>query len=162
VKTPEVTGEMAREEAEKLLPHPGIGTAPAGHVTLVNIETVLWVQTPADRTLGTITLLGHRVTLRAHVVEVRWDFGDGSSVSTPNPGKAYASADPCRTAQCPNYFGHTYLHTGEITVGARLTWTGQFSVDGGGWQSIAGTVTAAATDQTIRVKEARAVLVPNP
>ncbi len=153
---------MARESAERLLPHPGIGTAPAGNVTLVNIETVLWVQTPADRTLGTVTLLGHRVTLRAHVQTVRWNFGDGTAGETSSPGKAYTDADPCRTAQCADYFGHTYLHTGEVAIAAQLTWTGQFRVDGGAWQPIAGTVTAAATSETIRVKEARGVLVPNP
>jgi hypothetical protein len=153
---------MARQAAEKLLPHPAIGTAPAGNVTLVNIETVLWVDTSPDRTLGTVTLLGHRVTLRAHLQQVHWSFGDNSTDSSAGPGKAYTSSDPCRTAQCPGYFGHTYLHTGGVTIGAQLTWTGQFRVDNGAWQAIPGTVTAAATNETIRVKEARGVLVPNP
>src|SRR5207249_4613985 len=38
-----LTAAMVRDRAEKLLPHPVIGSAPPGHVTLVNIETVLWV-----------------------------------------------------------------------------------------------------------------------
>jgi hypothetical protein len=49
-----------------------------------------------------------------------------------------------------------------MTVTADLTWTGQFRVDGGPWQSIPGTVTAAAASTTIDVKEARGVLVQNP
>jgi hypothetical protein len=159
---PEVTGQLARQAAEKLLPHPAIGTAPAGNVTLVNIETVLWVDTSPDRTLGTVTLLAHRVTLRAHLQQVRWSFGDHSTDSSAGPGKAYTSSDPCRTAQCPGYFGHTYLHTGGVTIAAQLTWTGQFRVDNGAWQAIPGTVIAAATNETIRVKEARGVLIPNP
>jgi hypothetical protein len=162
VRSPQVTGDMARQEAEKLLPHPRIGTAPIGPVTLVNIETVLWVDTPANRVLGTVTLLGHRVSLRAHVERVDWNFGDDSTDTTPTPGKAYTNADPCKTVDCPDYFGHTYVHTGRVTIAAELTWTGQFRVDGGVWQAIPGTVTAPATSAAIHVKEARGILVPNP
>lgn len=161
-KVVHITGEMARESAERLLPHPGIGMAPAGDVTLVNIETVLWVQTLTDRTLGTVTLFGQRVTLRAHVRAVRWDFGDGVTGESDTPGKAYTDADPCRTVQCPDYFGHTYRHSGSVTIGAQLIWTGDFRVGAGPWQPITGTVTAPAMSETVRVKEARAVLVPNP
>jgi hypothetical protein len=157
-----VTGEMARQEAEKLLPHPAIGVAPAGGVTLVNIETVLWVDTPVDRMLGTVTLLGHRVALRAHIVRVEWNFGDDSTAISATPGRPYTNADPCRTVDCPDYFGHTYVHTGPLTIAAQLTWTGQFRVDNGTWQAIPGTVTAAATSTAVHVKEARGILVPNP
>ena len=159
---PQVTPEMARAEAEKLLPHPRIGTAPAGGVSLVNIQTVLWVDTGRDLTLGTVTLLGYRVTLRAHLQSVDWRFGDGQSDTTTDPGKAYSRDDPCRTVQCPDYFGHVYRSTGSLTIGAQLTWTGQFQVDGGAWQDIPGTVTAPATGTPLHVREARGVLVDNP
>jgi hypothetical protein len=157
-----VTADMARDEAEKLLPHPKIGVAPPGGVTLVNIETVLWVDTRADRLLGTVRLLGHRVDLRAHVERVSWDFGDGSTGTSTTPGKAYTSADPCKTVDCPDYFGHTYVHTGEVSITAQLTWTGEFRVDGAAWQPITGTVSAPATATGVHVKEARGILVPNP
>jgi hypothetical protein len=159
---PRVTPELARAQAEKLLPHPHIGTAPAGGVTLVNIETVLWVDTAPDISLGTVRLLGYRVTLRAHLQRVAWDFGDDTTDVTSSPGKAYSHADPCTTAQCPDYFGHTYTRTGQLTIGAQLSWSGQFQVDGGPWQDIPGTVTAAATGTGMHVKEARGVLVDNP
>jgi hypothetical protein len=157
-----VSPTVARDEAEKLLPHPKIGVAPPGGVTLVNIETVLWVDTRADRFLGTVRLLGHRVDLRAHVERVSWDFGDGSTGTSTTPGKAYTSADPCKTVDCPDYFGHTYVHTGEVSITAQLTWTGEFRVDGGAWQPITGTVSAPATATGVHVKEARGILVPNP
>jgi hypothetical protein len=159
---PQVTPEMARAQAEKLLPHPEIGTAPTGGATLVNIETVLWVKTDGDLTLGTVTLLGHRVTLRAHLERVHWNFGDESTDTVAGPGPPYTHGNPCRTADCPNYFGHTYRRTGPVAIEAELTWTGQFQVDGGAWQDIPGIVTAPATSQPMRVKEARGVLVDNP
>jgi hypothetical protein len=159
---PRITATMLRDQAEKLVPHPSIGTAPPGGTTLVNIETVLWVATAPDRSLGTVTLLGHRVDLRAHVERVRWDFGDGTGDETGTPGKAYTRAEPCRTPQCPSYFGHTYVRTGEVAIRAQLTWSGEFRVDGGAWQPIPGTVDAAALGTSVHVKEARGVLVPNP
>ncbi|MDT4918212.1 MAG: hypothetical protein QOH89_2912, partial [Pseudonocardiales bacterium] len=161
-KTAEVTATMVRDEAEKLLPHPAIGVAPPGHITLVNIETVLWVDTSPDRTLGTVTLLGQRVDLRAHIERVRWNFGDGVTDSTDGPGAEYTAAHPCTTQQCPGYFGHTYRRSDTVTITADLVWTGEFRVEGGAWQPIPGTVTAAATSTTVDVKEARSVLVPNP
>jgi hypothetical protein len=153
---------MVRDEAQRLLPHPAIGVAPPGHVTLVDIETVLWVNTAARRDLGTVTVLGQRVDLRAHVVHVDWRFGDGSTATVSGPGRAYSDDHPCDTAECDGYFGHTYLDTGAVTINAAITWTGEFRVAGGGWQPIPGTVTAAATATTIDVKQARAILVPDP
>jgi hypothetical protein len=153
---------MVRDRAERLLPHPVIESAPPGHATLVNIETVLWIASPSERRLGTVNLLGRQVDIRAHIERVAWDFGDGATATTAGPGAAYSNHDPCRTKQCPGYFGHTYTATGTKTITADLTWTGQFRVEGGEWQTIPGTVTAAATSTRIDVKEARGVLVPNP
>ena len=77
---PQVTPLLARQEIEKLVPRPGIGVAPPGGKTLVNVQTVLWANTPADRGLGTVTLLGtYRVALRVQVQQVAWAFGDGDT-----------------------------------------------------------------------------------
>jgi hypothetical protein len=159
---PPITPDMARAEMRKLLPHPGIGTAPAGSGTLVNIETVLWDATSEDLDLGTATLLGRRVGLRAHLDHVDWTFGDDETDTTTSPGTPYSDNDPCRTVECPGYYGHTYRRTGHIHVDADLSWHGEFSVDGGAWQPIPGTADAAATTTDLRVEQARAVLVPNP
>jgi hypothetical protein len=153
---------MVRERVVRLLPHPAIGVAPPGHVTLVNIETVFWADTSVDRDLGTVTILGQPVDLRAHISHVTWHFGDGASATTSDPGRAYTATDPCDTAQCPDYFGHTYTNTGTVTITADITWTGQFRLAAGGWQPIPGTVGAPATATRITVKQARAILVPDP
>lgn len=158
-----VTPEMARQEVLRLVPRPAVGVAPPSGRSLVNIQTVLWADTAADRPLGTVTLLGHRVALRVHVQQVAWDFGDGATATATTPGKAYDSAgDPCRTKLCPSYFGHVYATTGTMTVTARVTWSGQFQVDGGTWQDIAGPVTGPAANTPVTVVEARGVLVPPP
>ncbi len=159
---PQVTAQMATDEARRLLPHPDIRTTGGNSPTLVNIETVFWIDTPADRTLGMVALLGYQVSLRAHVTQVSWDFGDGSTDTTDNPEPAYRSDNPCDTVTCADYYGHTYRDVGAPTITATITWNGQYRVDGGPWIDIVGTVSAPATSTTINVRQARGILVPNP
>jgi hypothetical protein len=158
----QVTAAMARAQAQRLVPHPAIGTAPPGGTSLVNIQTITWLATPADRTLPTVRLLGRQVQLRVHLARVAWDFGDQQQATSTGPGRAYTRTDPCTTQQCPGYFGHTYTRTGTVTITARVTWTGRYRVDAGPWQAIPGTVTAPAAAATLTLRQARAILVPPP
>lgn len=160
--TPQATALMARQEIEKLVPHPEVGVAPPGGTSLVNIQTLLWVDTPADRPLGTVSLLGHRVDLQVHVHHVTWDFGDGTTDTTDNPEPRYDPADGCHTVTCPGYWGHTYSATGSHTVTAAVSWTGRYRVDDGTWQDIAGTVTGPTGRATLTIRQARGVLVNDP
>ncbi len=148
----------------RLLPVPRVAVAPGHGPTLVNIETIFWVDSAADRSLGTVNLLGALVRLRISVASVAWSFGDGGSVVSPNLGRAYTLADPCSTAQCAGYFGHTYATTGAFAVRARITWRGQFSVDGGPWRDVrspagGAEVTGPVSTVPVRVVQARGVLI---
>lgn len=159
---PQVTALMVKRELRRLVPHPGIGIAPPGGATLVNLQTLLWTDTPTARTLGTITLLGHHITLHIRVARVDWDFGDGQRDSTAGPQRRYDPADGCRTRTCPGYWGHIYAATGPVTISATTTWTGTYRVDNGGWQTIVGTVTGPTSTAALTVRQARGVLVPDP
>ena len=163
-----VTPFDAYAQVTKLVPSPAIGAAPGKGTTLVNIQTIFWVKTPADRSLGMVTLLGHRVGLRIHAQSVAWDFGDGQTDDHGELGQPYNASDACATAQCPGYYGHTFSATGAVTVTASVTWAGQFSVDGGAWQYVtnpangANTVAGPAATTPVRVMQARGVLVLDP
>jgi hypothetical protein len=158
-RAPQLTAQLLRQQIQKRVPHPGIGVAPPGGITLVHIQTLLWLNTPPSQPLGTATLLGHHLTLRVHVHHVDWDFGDGSSDTTPGPQRRYDPTDPCHTPTCPRYWGHTYPHTGTATLHAHTTWTGQYRIDGGGWLTIPGTVTGPDTTTTLTIRQARGILV---
>lgn len=160
--TPHLTPLLVREQIERLVPHPAIGVAPPDGTTLVNIQTLLWLDTKAERSLGTVTLLGHQVSLRVTVNSVDWNFGDDTTDTTLGPGRPYDTDDGCNTAVCSGYFGHFYRQTGQRTITASVTWDGRYAVDGGAWQAIFTPVTAPATTTQVAVKEARGVLVPNP
>jgi hypothetical protein len=164
VKTaePQVTPLLVREQARKLVPHPGIGIAPPGGATLVNIQTLLWLNTPANQRLATVSLLGHHVTIRVHIERIDWTFGDGHTDTTSSPQRKYDPADSCHTTTCPSYWGHTYTNTGTMTIAATITWSGRYQIDGGAPQDIAGAVTSPATNTTVTVRQARGILVPDP
>jgi hypothetical protein len=159
--TPQVTPVLVSQEVQKLVPRPQVGIAPPGGVSLVNIQTLLWVDTPADQSLGTITLLGQQVQLRVHVLRVNWTFGDGSSASAASPGRKYDAANPCTTPTCPDYWGHVYTNAAAMTVTAQVTWSGEFRVAAGAWQPIAGAVTGPIQSTTLTVRQARGMLVPD-
>lgn len=157
-----VSAAAVEAEIRRRVPGPGVGVAPPGGVSLVNIQTLFWVGTPVDVSLGTVRLVGQLVRLRVQLLRVDWDFGDGARETSTGPGKAYTGADPCRTKLCPDYFGHVYTHHGLWRVGARVSWTGQFQVGAGAWRQIPDTVTGPAQFTTVHIYQAHGELVPDP
>ena len=159
---PVVTAAMVRDRVVRLIPSAALGLAPHDS-TLVNIQTIMWVDAPKTQPLPPLTILGQRVTVTLTLSDVTWSFGDGQTTSTNTPGKAYDTAhDPCHTATCPGYFGHTYRTSGTDTIRATAAWTARFAVDGGNAATIPGTVAGPTATTTVAVKQARSVLVPNP
>lgn len=151
--------QQIRDAAFRLLPTVAIGSAPHG-AGLTQTETILWAATGTDRALPDVTLLGQLVHLRIHFVHAAWDYGDHTSATTTSPGKAYDDAsDPCDTAQCAGYSGHTYTTTGTVTVTLAITWTAQYQLAGGAWQDIPEAITGPAATSTLTIRQARGVLV---
>ncbi len=151
-----------RDRVIRLLPR--VAAATTGANTLVNIQTLLWADTPAERNLGRVTVVGQPVWLRLAFDHAQWDFGDGTRATTSHPGKAYdAQGDPCRAVRCPDYFGHTYTASGPVTVTLRVAWRATFSLDGGNFEPVDDApLTGPASTQRILVRQARGVLVVPP
>jgi hypothetical protein len=159
---PQLDLTALRDHAIRLLPKISIGAA-WSHFALVNAESLFWADTRPQRILPPVTVLGRRVALRVHFVRANWRFGDGTSDEAPTLGKPYDAAnDPCNTAQCPHYYGHTYRHTGTVIIALTVTWRAQYSLDRKHWEDISGDITGPATHHRLPVKQARGVLVPNP
>jgi hypothetical protein len=153
----------AKEAFTKLVPHVTISAAAQNGVSIVNIETLYWLGTPATVDLGTTPLLGHPVRLLATVQTVQWSFGDGHSATSQGPGRPFTADDYCNTKICPDWFGHTYTEPSrKLTVSATATWTGRYSIDGGPFIAITGTVASPATTIDMEVEQSLSILVPNP
>jgi hypothetical protein len=155
-----LTPLLIRAEVIRLLPAVPVRSAPVDGYTLVNLKTVVWVQTPSQRPLGPVTLLGHRVRIEITASSVRWNFGDGTLVHGPL-GQPFGT--DCRGRECPGFWGHDYTRTGTPLVTAAVSWTARYAVDGGGWAVVpGGVVTGVATALRLVVRQARAVLVADP
>jgi hypothetical protein len=158
------TTEALREQAIRLLPKVQIGSAWT-HRAIVNAQTVLWATTDANRTLPTATVVGRRVRLRIAFDHANWNFGDGATDTTTDPGKPYdETGDPCAGARCPDYYGHTYTTRGAVTVTLTVAWHAEFSLNNGTtWTAIdAAPLTGPATTHQLDLVQERGVLVPDP
>jgi len=148
-----------RDRVIRLLPP--VAAVTTGPNTLVNIQTVLWADTPQRRSLGRVVVVGQPVWLRLAFDHAVWDFGDGSTLSSEVPGTAYdASSAPCRTVSCPGYFGHTFTVTGVMAVRVQIAWRASYSLDGQNYLPVDDApLTGPAGTVRIHVRQARGVLV---
>jgi hypothetical protein len=157
---PALTGEAIREQAIELLPSVPIRSAPADGNTFVNMQTILWLDSPSSRALGPVALLGHQIGIQIAVQSVKWDFGDGNTANGPL-GQSYDGA--CATKECPGFWGHDYASVGTPAVSATVYWTATYSLDGGPAQPVpGGPISRGNTTLPLTVRQARGVLVPNP
>ena len=161
--TPGPSPTVIRDQALRLLPRVGIGSAPRT-TTLVNIQTIVWAATTANRSLGTVRITGRKVRLRLTMHHATWTFGDATTGTTSGPGTAYdPTRNPCRSAQCPGYYGHIYTTTGSHTITLTIAWHATYSLDGSTWTDVdAAALTGPTATTSITVRQARAVLVPDP
>ncbi|MFC0673172.1 PKD domain-containing protein [Brachybacterium hainanense] len=113
----------------------------------VHMDNVLYAE-EGEQTLES-TVLGVPVRIRAVPVEYRWDLGDGNTVTTTKPGKPYPSTQVTAT----------YDHEGWYDVTLTTEFAGQYSVAGGEWQDIDGTITVESEPKPIYSKSLESRLV---
>jgi hypothetical protein len=134
------------ERAFKALAWPAatLTMQPPGGRTLVNLETNFYTTTTQPDT-QTVTLLGQRVEIEATPTAYAWQFGDGTTSDTTDPGHAY----PDMTVT------HTYESTADgLAPSVDVTYAGRYRVEGGDWADIADTLTVAGPTQALTVLQA--------
>jgi hypothetical protein len=129
------------------LPSSVLNVEPPNGRTLVNFDTNFFTTTQPFDTA--VTLLGQRVDLHITPAQFTWQFGDGESSSTTEPGAPYPALDVT----------HAYLHKGHVAPSVDTTYTAQFRVNGGPWRDVPGTVTIAGAPVDLQVLTATPVLV---
>jgi hypothetical protein len=142
--TPGVVGAAFRRLP---LPPSQLIVQPPDGKTLVNFATNFYTDSaPFTRT---VTLLGQRVELRIEPSRFGWVFGDGASTATTTPGSPFPHLEVT----------HDYLQAGRVGPRVDTTYTAQFSVNGGPWRPVAGSVTIPGAPVDLRVVEASPELV---
>ncbi|MDQ4502736.1 hypothetical protein [Sinomonas sp. ASV322] len=134
-----------------------VGAQPGRH-TLKGAETNVYAE-PADASREGVqsfetTVLGRKVRVRVRPVEHRFDYGDGTSLVSAAPGGPVPEARwGEKTAT-----SHAYQATGDFRVGLTTVFAGEFSVEGGPWQPIAGTAAVPSAPRTLSVWRSEARL----
>ncbi|HYJ69633.1 MAG TPA: hypothetical protein VEX15_18425, partial [Nocardioidaceae bacterium] len=150
---PMVTPGLVLEALHRIgLPDAELQTEPGfkSGKTLVNFDTNFY--TTADSVTETFTLLGEQVTVEATPATYVWHFDSGEpdqTRTTTTPGAPYPDLDVTYAYED----AHTTVHPS-----VDVTYSAQFSVNGGTWQAIPDTVTITGEPITRYVAEASAAL----
>lgn len=145
--TPAQVRQAASDQFSQLLTTAHPSQQPAGG-GVVNLPTLFSTNTPVAQ-LFNETLLGVQVALNVDALWT-WDFGDGTTLTTTDPGGAYPIAS----------LRHIYLHAGTYTVTLTTNWTGTFSMAGGPAAVIpGGPIPRISIPLSLDVHEAHSVLV---
>lgn len=102
------------------------------------------------------TLFDRPVTVRFTPVGFRFDYGDGSVLTSSTGGAPWASLGQAQFTPTPT--SHTFVSPGEYTVRVSVAYAAvvDFGVT---TRAVNGTVTADSGPQTLRILEARTALV---
>ena len=146
--TPTVTpGLVARAFRNIPLPPSQLSVQPPNGRTLVNFDTNFYTeQGPFTRT---VQLLGQSVELRIWPSQYRWVFGDGADLASESAGAPYPDL----------LITHHYRRAGSVSPRVDTTYAAQFSVNGGPWRDVDGTVTIPGSPVGLDVTTAGPVLV---
>lgn len=152
---PRLTMAMIKSQWEHTpFAKPTASTQPVGGRTLVTLPAYFQLHYPAagfqPNEINTVTLLGHQVRIRPTFKHNVFTYGDGTtSGPTQSAGGVYPDGD----------IKHAYTKAGHYVTSVATTYGGQYSVDGGAWADIPGTITVAGPSSAIEVVTTKNELV---
>ena len=147
----DVVALVAQEFQRLPIAAPSITHQPDADWALVNMDFI--VLTDAQVQVLETTILGVPVAVRATPVHYAWDFGDGATLATTDPGRPY----PDHTV------AHVYTSSADaVTVTLTTSWQGELQIAGSGsWLPIAGMATTTSVADPVEIVAMDVRLVPN-
>ena len=134
---------VSNEQVARLIPHgSGINRYPSGEIFVIFKQPMMVWTSPNKQTFN-ITLLGTPIEVEATPVSFNWDWGDGQSFETTDPGTPY-----------PNYsVSHPYEVTGNgYVIRLRTSWSARWRIAGQTqWHQVNGTVTTTETSSPFNI-----------
>ena len=134
------------------LPESPLEVQPPGGVTLVNFDTIL--HTEAQPFTETVQLLNRQITFDIEPSEFTWTLGDGSTLTTTDPGRAWRAGLPMN-----EYVSHRYAKAGTVQLQLTTTWSARWRLPNGPWRPVVDTVEITSPPQQLEVTTARPQLV---
>ena len=123
--------------------------------SLRNGHTHLWA-TAETQTFNS-DLSGSHVRIKAIPIQWNWNYGDGTTRNLDFSGEPA----PNHTLRDETPTSHSYSETGTFKVGVTTLYRGEFSVDGGPWQTIAGQAAVPSNPIEIDVWRTEKELIAN-
>ncbi|PZS10810.1 MAG: hypothetical protein DLM55_03195 [Acidimicrobiales bacterium] len=127
--------------------------------TFANFPNIYWSDVKTyEQATGIKTA---NVRLKFIPVSYRWNFGDGKSMTTSDPGKLWNPELTTIMSDIEKNYAHThrYANTGTFDTTLTVIFNGQYSVAGGPWADIAGSIQATSPPHPLLVREARGQLI---
>ncbi|MGR2753614.1 hypothetical protein [Agromyces arachidis] len=106
------------------------------------------------------TLFGRPVEVRFHPVGYRWEYSDGTTVASADPGATWADLGQREFTATPT--SHVYRAKGEHTARLDVIYVAEYRFDGSAWRWIDGTLPVPGVPQRVLVGEFDTVLVTGP
>ncbi len=147
VAPPQVTEAMILN-AFRRIPLPALRShSQPADKTLINFDTIFF--TDARPLTRQVTLLGQRIRLEIKPSRFEWVHGDGSTDATTTAGAPYPRKDVV--------YRYADAHT-TVLHRVVVTWTAEYSLNGGPLRPVNGTVTTSGPPTPLRVAEASPAL----
>ncbi|MFD5822492.1 hypothetical protein [Nesterenkonia xinjiangensis] len=90
-------------------------------------------------------MLGYDVDIRALPSQFHWDYGDGTTRTTSDPGEPLPEFDSAgfevNRTDTETITSHAYSETGRFPVTVDTVFLGEYRIDGGPWIAIPGSAT---------------------
>lgn len=102
-------------------------------------------------------LLGLPAEVRFTPVEFLWDFGDGTTLTTSDGGATWSELGQPEFSDTAT--SHVYGQRGKYELALQVSFTAEYSVGGGGWTPVAGTLLVDSGSFDVAVGGAGTVLV---
>ncbi|MFF0338207.1 PKD domain-containing protein [Kribbella sp. NPDC004875] len=139
--------QIASETKDVSFPALTVQVQPRGR-TLVNLDTIVYTDNNGV-TANWVSVLGFPVLVEATPQRFKWNFGDGTTMTTTSPGRPYPSKD----------ITHKYMKRATVGLTVTVEYTARFFVSGAGWRNVDGVVSITGPVTTLQVREAVPVLV---
>ena len=122
---------------------------------IVGLAANFWAA--ASTHIGDGVLLGQPAQVMFTPIGYRWNYGDGSTASTPTGGASWADLAVAEFSTTPT--SHKYTKKGTYTVTLTVEYRADYSFGDQGWRPVEGIVTVPSAPFTVVAAKESTVLV---
>ena len=124
------------------IPPSVINSLPGDSWGIAQRKTAFW----ADSSTKYIndTILGYSITVKAIPRKYHWDFGDGNTLHTSQPGNKPSDINKARIY-------NVYQAPGNVTVKLSTTYTGMYKIGNSAWMTIPGSTDIPSQNADLRI-----------